>query len=60
MTELRPEDGSTEHGRSCLIAVSSDSEHSDRASLLFLSGKLLSVIIEMEVGGETEGGGVKE
>jgi hypothetical protein len=39
---------------------SSESEHSDRASLLFLRGKLLSVIMEKEVGGETEGGGVKE
>jgi len=43
-----------------LIDKSSDSEHSERASLLFLRGKLLSVIIDMDVAGDTEGGGVKE
>lgn len=60
MTELRDPEGSAEPGRSCLIDRSSDSEHSESAIRLFLRGKLLSVIMEMEVGGETEGGGVKE
>ena len=60
MTELRDPEGSAEPGRSCLIDISSESEHSERAILLFLRGKLLSVIIEMEVGGDTEGGGVNE
>ena len=43
-----------------MIDRSSESEHSESAIRLFLRGKLLSVIMEMEVGGETEGGGVKE
>ena len=58
ITELRAPEGSAEP--SCLIERSSESEHSESAIRLFLRGKLLSVIIEMEVGGETEGGGVKE
>lgn len=60
MTELRDPERSVDPGRSCLQDRSSESEHSERAILLFLRGKLLSVIMEMEVGGDTEGGGVKE
>jgi len=55
MTELRAAEGSTELGRSCLIDKSS--EHSESASLLFLSGKLLSIIIDIE---GDDGGGVEE
>ena len=47
-------------GLVCFRGVSSESEHSERAIRLFLRGKLLSVIMEMDVGGDTEGGGVKE
>ena len=55
-----PRDPERSAGHSCLMTRSSESEHSERAIRLFLRGKLLSVIIDMEVGGDTEGGGVKE
>ena len=55
-----PRDPERSAGHSCLMTRSSESEHSERAIRLFLRGKLLSVIMDMEVGGDTEGGGVKE
>ena len=60
MTEVRDSGRSADWGLSCLKERSSESEHSERAIRLFLKGRLLSVIVEMEVGGETDGGGVKE
>lgn len=60
MTELRDPGKSSDPGLVCFRGVSSESEHSERAIRLFLRGKLLSVIMEMDVGGDTEGGGVKE
>ena len=60
MTELREPGKSSVPCLACFRRVSSESEHSERAIRLFLRGKLLSVIMDMEVGGDTEGGGVKE
>jgi len=60
MTELRDPGKSSDPVLFCFRRVSSESEHSERAIRLFLRGKLLSVIMEMDVGGDTEGGGVKE